>query len=382
MKKITLSVICVLSLVTVRYSYADPVSVNPRPRMQSMGGAGLSAGGDKDSAMLNPAALSDIKSSYWSIMPLLFEAPFEMDAVQSAIDYKDAIDAATTNNQKKTALQTFLTDVSTTALMTRVNFYPSYTRPHFHAGILMDFLVDAKLRAGGATSNQVVNLGNSAGTTGLILAGSYDFLDDRLHVGLTLKPLYKFSVMNDSEQTLRDILVGKNPDANGNDTGIKEAIIGENFTDNKAFGIGVDLGLRYDLPFVEAIHPQVGVTYQDIGDTRFLTDHVQPMNIPQSVSAGMSIQPDFGIFRNTVAIDFRNLTEAQELLNMLHIGAESVIWNFLALRAGLGQGYFSTGVGIDLKIFELDAYLSSREASRYAHLQSQTVIGLRLALGF
>jgi hypothetical protein len=96
----------------------------------------------------------------------------------------------------------------------------------------------------------------------------------------------------------------------------------------------------------------------------------------------MSIQPDFGIFRNTVAIDFRNLTEEQELLNMLHIGAESVIWNFLALRAGLGQGYFSTGVGIDLKIFELDAYLASREASRYAHLQSQTVVGLRLALGF
>jgi hypothetical protein len=101
MKKITLQVACVLTLVTVRNSYADPVSLNPQPRMQSMGGAGLSAGGDKDSAMLNPAGLSDVKSSYWSIMPLLFEAPFEIDAVQSAIDYKDAIDAATNNFQQE-----------------------------------------------------------------------------------------------------------------------------------------------------------------------------------------------------------------------------------------------------------------------------------------
>lgn len=383
MKKMTQSLfLSVFQIFMVSSLFADPVSVNPRPRMQSMGGAGLSATGTNDSAMLNPAGLSDVKSSYWSLLPLTFEAPFEIDAVESYLDYKDAIDAAgATNVTKQAALQTFLGDVATEAVMTRLNIYPSYTRPHFHVGILVDLLVDAKVRAGGATSNQVVNLGNSAGTAGLIVAGSYDFLENRLHVGLTLKPLYRFSVMKDSEQTLRDILVGKNV-VNGVETGIKEAIIGEEYTDNKAIGVGVDLGVNYDLPLLESLHPRVGITFQDIGNTRFFTDNVQPMNIAQSLSVGASIEPNWSIFRNTISLDMRNINEQQSLMNMIHLGLESVIWDFFALRAGLGQGYLSGGVGIDLRYFEMDAYVASREAASKAHLQSQTVIGTRIAFGF
>src|SRR5207248_1083770 len=49
-------------------SKADIVSVNPRPRMEAMGGAGVAAMGDHDSAMMNPAGLADVEKTKLDIL--------------------------------------------------------------------------------------------------------------------------------------------------------------------------------------------------------------------------------------------------------------------------------------------------------------------------
>jgi hypothetical protein len=47
---------------------------------------------------------------------------------------------------------------------------------------------------------------------------------------------------------------------------------------------------------------------------------------------------------------------------MVHIGAETHL-KILALRAGINQGYFTAGFGLDLRFFTLDAATYAEELS-------------------
>ncbi|MBN8555562.1 MAG: hypothetical protein J0L93_08970, partial [Deltaproteobacteria bacterium] len=270
----------------------------------------------------------------------------------------------------------YLREVATAAEAIRINLYPSYTRKNLHVGILADFLVDARMRAGGLPSNQVVELGGSNGTLGLIIGSGYGFFQDSLQVGVTVKPLYRMGITQYDTQTFNDILQGINP--NGK---IVDQIFGSDRPARKAFGLGVDVGAKYYLPLWTEIKPSFGVTYQDIANTQFWGSNA-PTDIPESISVGVAIEPTWKIFKNTIAIDYRNITKESEILNKIHFGMESVVWNMLAFRVGLSQGYFTGGVGLMTRFFTMDAYVTSQEAARYAHLQPLRSLGLKLAFGF
>lgn len=357
---------------------ADPVSVNPRPRMLSMGGAGAAVTGDKDSAMMNPAGLNDVQKSRWMVLPFTVEIPFDVGLLTDSLDVQDFLsDDTKTDAQKREKFEDFLGDVESMALGTRVNFYPSWTRKNFHIGLLADFYVNPKFRAGGVTSNQVMELGGSAGTGGLILGASHAFLNNRLQVGLTVKPLYRVSLTDKQTQTAHDLVKGMDP--NGS---FKDEILGKNVADRKGFAVGADLGVKYYLPFLEGWKPTVAVTYQDIGNTRFFGSSNKPRNIEQSVSAGLAVEKRFGITKNTFAVDFRNLTEEQEFENKIHFGAESVLFDLIALRAGMSQLYWTAGLGLETRFFEFDFYVAAKEAGEKAHIQEERVLGTRLAFAF
>ena len=375
--------VCSTSLVAVGVLHgvsADPVSVNQRPRMQSMGGAGVAARGDKDSAMMNPAGLNDVVSPEIQALPILVEIPFDIGLMNSYLDYKDSIDKdGATKTEKSAALEKLLGDVASEATAMRVNLYPSYTRKNMHVGLMMDMLVNPRMRVGGLTSNQLVELGGSAGTVGLILGGSYPFMNDQLQVGATLKPLYRIGITAEQNQTFHDVVLGLNESTGGS---VADELFGKNKGDKKALGIGLDLGVKYWIPYLPQLKPSVGLTYQDVGNTRFWTDKGIPADIPQSVSAGVAIHPDWGITKNTIALDFRNINEQQAFMNHVHLGVESMFWQLFALRAGLAQGYITGGIGFDLWYIQFDAYVTAEEAGRKAHIQDQRTLGFRLSAVF
>jgi hypothetical protein len=377
--------VVVLILFGMSNIYADIVSVNPRPRMQAMGGAGAATLGDRDSAMMNPAGLNDVESGHIEAFPLTLEVPFDLDLLQSGLDYYDIQDnSASTIAQKQDALAQFLRDSSSSAEAIRFNFYPSYTRKHWHFGLLVDGYVEPKISVGGMTANQLGELGGSSATVGAILGTGWGFLEDSLQVGLTVKPLYRMAAVVNKVQTIHDVVKGKNTtaDADGTTPSVANELFGKDKLDNRAYAVGIDLGVKYRIPFLENLKPTVALTYQDIGNTRFLGDQDLPADIPQSLSAGIAIQPDWGIFRNTVAFDFRNINKQEELLNKIHFGMESIIWNLVALRAGISQGYLTGGVGLLLKIFEMDVFVANREADTHANTHSITTLGVRLAFGW
>ncbi len=365
---------------------ADPVSINPRPRMQAMGGAGVAAAGTIDSAMMNPAGLLDITENRIQAFPLTIEMPFDVGLVGSFLDYNDVRENPTGStgtektNAKRAALEDFLSDLQSSSEAIRFNLYPSYTRRYMHFGLLLDMLAETKNRFGGVTSNQLTEFGGSSGTIGLILAGAYPIphTDNRLQAGLTLKPIFKLGVAAQERQQVLDVLKGLN---SGSDVG--DEIFGPNPPERMAMGFGADVGLKYWIPFYEdLLKPAVGVTYQDIGDTRFFTDDPLPKDIPQSLSVGLAIHPTLGFTQNVITLDMRSINEQQEFLNYFHFGLESQLLRWLALRAGVAQGYFTGGVSFMTKYFEADIYVSAKEAGKKANIQAYRTLGTRLSLAF
>jgi len=374
-----------ISFLFIKGISADPVSVNKRPRMEAMGNAGLAARGNHDSAMMNPAGLSDVKKRQWDIFPLLVEVPFDIGVINSFLDYNDARSSSTTNEQtKRQKFEDFLREFGSSAIATRVNFYPSYTMNQFHAGLLVDALVNPRLRVSGAGSNQLVELGGSAGTFGAMIGGSYSFLQNSIQVGMTLKPLYRIAFTENQAQTLHDVLFGQNSGES-----VQNVIFGEDFTDRTGFGVGIDLGVKYWVQpaygldsIVNTLKPALGLTYQDIGNTRFFGDSDRPADIDQSLSIGIALHPKISILHNTFALDFRNLNEKQEFLNKVHFGAESRLFNMFYARFGISQGYVTGGIGVDLPYFEADVYVTAEEAGESANIQDQRTLGLKLAAVF
>lgn len=368
--------------------FADAPSVNKRPRMLSMGGAGVAILGDKDAAMINPAGLADIEETNWQIFPLIFEAPFDLGVMNSALDFNDTRESDEDDSVKRAALDEFLRDAGTTTLKSRVNIYPNYTSRWWgvgvHMGLLVEALVDTNFALNGVASNQMADTRGTAGTAGLILGAGYGFFENSLQVGATIKPLYRHGIFKDDQISVLDVAI-----ANNSDVRLKDRLLGDSHSDNAAFGVGLDLGVKYKLQdygwgegfqsFVQVWKPAVAISYQDIGDTRFLSDKPKPQNIKQSVSAGIAFHPDVAFTKNTFALDFRNINEKQEFLNKLHVGVESVLWNFWAIRAGLGQSYVSGGMGLDLPFFEVDVYVSAEEAGQRSRIKDERVLGIRLA---
>jgi len=351
-----------------------------------MGGAGLALTGDKDSAMMNPASLADVEGTDWQLFPVLIEVPFAVDTLQTGLDYNDARDGNDTA-AKKAALEKFLREAGSSSYRTRMNLYPSYTRRYMHFGLLFDTLADDNFRMGGLGSNQLMEAGDTSITAGAILSGGYGFDNNSIQVGATLRPMYRVSPFENYDQRVLDVAAGKNAGSS-----VQNQIFGNDAAKRTAMGVAVDAGAKYWLQtygspadgfysrFVKQWKPSFGVTYQDIGNTRVMTDKNLPADIKQSVSVGMAVQPSWRFVETAWALDFRNVTDEKAIWNKLHFGAEALLWKFWAIRAGVSQGYITGGMGINIPFFEMDVYVAAKEAGSYASIDEVRTIGLRLSL--
>lgn len=382
-----LYIVCVLlGSVAVTDLYADAVSLNSRPRSRMMGNAGLALSGDKDSAIMNPAGLADFQGTEWQIFPLTIEVPFELNVLSKGLDYYDKRDKDVATAQS--ALEDFLDEAASSTYKARVNLYPSYTRHNFHVGVMLDGLVDADFRLGGIGSNQVTRAGDTAITGAGFVGLSHSFFKDNLQVGVTLKPIYRVSPFQYEEQRVLDLANGRNQGVD-----IKDELFGKSPLKRGGFAFGGDIGLKHKFDgkffgliknnatwtsFVERWKPAIGLTWQDVGKTRFLNSGL-PEDINQSISVGLALEPSFDFVDFHAALDMRNINEKQNFWNMVHAGLEAVLWDFWSIRGGISSTYLTGGMGLDLPGFEVDIYVSAEEAGEYARLDSVRTVGLRLS---
>ncbi|TVQ79381.1 MAG: hypothetical protein EA369_04845 [Bradymonadales bacterium] len=378
-----------LALAWPEFSLADPSAVNRSIESMGMGHSGLAARGNHYSAALNPAGLADVTRARFEF-PILVELPLNMGVANETRNYVRVVDRDSPTAEQRAALEKLLEKAATASNRARVLFNPSYSRSRWHIGMMLDMELDADLRLGGFGSNQLVEAGDSNMTAGLVLGSAYPFLDNSLQVGATLKALYRVSPFEDEAQRLDAILIGMNEGLE-----VKDQIIGDGVFSSKALGMGVDLGVKYWVPdsltsnaplrnFLSRWRPAVGLTWQDVGNTRFFRsgENRFPKDIPQSLSAGLAFHPEFGFAKFRLSADARNLNQKKEFLNHLHLGAEALLFGFWGIRAGLSQGYWTVGSGVNFRFFRFDAFITAEETGRFARLQEKRTFGVRIAGSF
>jgi hypothetical protein len=329
-------------------------TLNRKVRNLGMGNVGVAIRGTADSSpFYNPAGLNDVEKGRFQFLSFTGEVSADaLSLVQDVKDLLDDVDAQDNTADKIRIYDQFLKD--NTPNFKHVRFTMdifNYARKNFATGLLLDERFDAAFRDLSNPRMEVQNLGDVAA----YVSGAHDFWDKLLQVGVTLRPTVRFSLDEADEQISFADVVGTDPDG---DSPLENKL--ENIK-RKRFGVGADLGMKSNLGFpiikslpgYDFLKPSIGFTWQDIGTPNF---GGAPDN-KQSMSVGIAVHPDFGILKNTVALDIRDLNRDQDFLHHLHFGIESMIdWALsFGIRGGLNQGYLTGGLTIDLWAVKLDA---------------------------
>jgi hypothetical protein len=149
-------------------------------------------------------------------------------------------------------------------------------------------------------------------------------------------------------------------------------------------GFGLDAGVLYSWNSILSVGivgrdlyaPVVRNTYASLtGFTSGATPVLGYGLAPIDLSAGVVFTPPLGALSSylsdlKVALDYSDildfLTHPSTAANpVLHVGlgAEVVLLDILALRAGFGDGYFSAGLGLNLTVFRLNLTMYGSELS-------------------
>lgn len=141
----------------------------------------------------------------------------------------------------------------------------------------------------------------------------------------------------------------------------------------EAARIDFDLGARYQLPWKwKEFEFSTGAVINNIiagdynVDLQIANTDYKPDPINRSLSVGVSARrPTWWKLRDTVfALDVSDMGNNANgsIFRLVHIGAETN-WSVFALRGGVNQGYLTAGLGINLKVMQLDFATYSEELS-------------------
>jgi hypothetical protein len=381
---ILLSLTIIFSMF-VGMAHAQSLSGRYTPRMMqgvrplAMGNAFIAVKGtDENAIFYNPAAINDYEKEI-HMQFLLPSVEMSYKSLGFFIDdipgLADDIDDAATDGDKINAFDAFTQ--ANTGRYEEVN-----TRGN--VAILMHKYITAALFY---ESRAVMALTNPTSSTvdiealsqgGLMVGSAYSFFQDHLQAGIAVKVIGRHLI--DATITQRDVITTDEF---------------SDILDLKSFGIGVgvDLGVKGQLPIEDKyawwdyLDPVFAITLQDVGHTRFFSgDPVGKQK--QSLTAGFAIHPDFWKLKSTLAVDFRNLEYATDIITKLHVGYEltwpeiSKILRSASVRLGVNQGYFSGGFGVDFRYFKLNAAAYGREIGQSTRQKQSFMLALQLAAGF
>ena len=145
-----------------------------------------------------------------------------------------------------------------------------------------------------------------------------------------------------------------------------------------------DLGLLYNLPILQKLNPQAGLSILDITDL----DFGDGGKIPQRINLGISMQPKIPYITSCIlALDYQDITGAYEqddsFGKRLHAGVEvGLLKNHFVVRGGLNQGYSSFGAEIDLWLLKLSYVNYTEEIGIYAGQDKDERQALQLIIGW
>ncbi len=171
------------------------------------------------------------------------------------------------------------------------------------------------------------------------------------------------------------------------------------------FSVPIDVGLNVNMPLgfsFGLVSRNMNGRYYMTGFDGFEAYSADPFGgKPESGSrfsfdSGWSLDAGFGwsydtwYLSPTVAVDFRDLVGLcttddftfRDFMYHLNIGAEVRVLSFLDIRAGLSQGYWSLGLGLDLWAFKVDVAYYRQEFGETAGAYGLDGFTVRINLGY
>lgn len=320
-------------------------------RPLGMGGAFITLSDDENAMFYNPAGLNDVSGFGIDI----FNPSVEWS--QNSVDlYKD-FKGLDSNNEGDVAR--FMDERVGERQHIRVATLPNLTMRNFAVGVLGQATGDIDVRNPGdprVVTDIKVDLG-------LLFSGALGFYDRQLQIGATGKYVQRDGIRH--TYTAAEIA------ADGFDPVDQR----EKETDF-AFDLGVKLNPKMPLS------PSFAVVLQNITDL----DFGALGEIPQQVNLGAAINPDFWILKTTFAVEVDDVTKSVEgdkdLYKRTHVGAEFRFPKVLAVRAGIGGGYLSAGIGVDLWIVAVNYATYAEELGAYSGQRADRRHILQLGFGF
>lgn len=133
-------------------------------------------------------------------------------------------------------------------------------------------------------------------------------------------------------------------------------------TSNSGLGFGFDPGLIYEMPSGPMSDLSFGVSWHDLGDTKFGTRLANTSRLPPSIKGNLAAGAAW-IHRLSktegrgikFALEGRHLNRSgEDPRKKIHAGAE-LEWGLFSLQAGVNQLHWTAGLGLDLWFVEVRA---------------------------
>ncbi len=354
-------------LMSVSASFGAVASFNDYPflykglRSLGMGSAYTAVGRDAEALFYNPATLYDMGFQLHVFDPI---GEIDSGVTDIAQDVLDAMDLAT-GQERSDVLFTIIEENQGEPLHFRISFFPHAAVKNIAVGVLGQGRADIKLHSP------------------LSSAGAVEF-----HGGYEYGPVAGFSMA----LPVTGLRVGAGAKYiarswfNKNFTIADIAAESFDFEQEKIdkSDMSFDLGLLYNLPVLQNLNPQAGLSVLDITDLDFENGG----KIPQRINLGISIQPKIPYTTSCIlALDYQDIAKAYEQDDSsgkrLHFGAEvGFLKNHFVLRAGLNQGYSSFGAEVDLWLLKLSYANYQEEIGIYAGQDKDERQALQLTIGW
>ena len=326
-------------------------------RAMGMGNAYSAVVSNSDALFYNPAGLSRIKGFNWTV--------FDPHGGINGLDTVQRIQNIAANSSKN---QSVANEVS-----------GFYGHPVFaEAGVKTAFTIPNFGVAGYGNSNAGFALDNPAYPNlnldyfvdyGVTVGGSLDLVPDAVQIGMVAR---RFNRTGTTETLTAGQL------ATMNSSQLQQEL------QRRGTAYAVDVGMLFTSP--APTHPTFSVVWKDLGNTSFSHDSGigAPQPIPSNMLAGFSFELSAPLIslRPSVDYDYINRSDIASL-NKVHIGLELGL-PLIDIRAGLNQGYYTAGVGVDFGLLHLDAATYGVELGNYPgqHQDRRYVAQVTFEFGF
>ena len=335
--------------------------VHTNARALGMGGAFITLVDTEEALFYNPAGIARNGGVFWTIAdPKVGVSSLDPDDILGP--FEDLEDQAT--------FEAALNELYGEPIWLGASAKTSIMLPFFAAAYFYD--LDASIIADNPVSptletNYINDTGIAVGT-GFTVGGI-------LQMGFALKYITRTGVREKyGTQTIADIIGGDDP-----------SVIFDAFTETSGIGYSLDYGMNINLP--GPVQPTISFVWKNIGDTSFraAAGDPRPPSEPADMRVGASMLFDLPLVSIAPAIEIRQINQAgdEQIMKKVHMGVEIGL-PIIDLRAGLHQGYYTAGVGVDLGLLQLDAATWGVELGGYpGQLESRRyMVQVSMRLGF